>query len=270
MTDSDNVIPLTGYSARRMLDDLLSRRSRIRRTRGMPDYYEDELTKTHSLRLPIGHAGYELQYRRGGWRKLGDDDCDEQPVRFRQTHAWIVHRGCKVGAVEIMEIDAELVCPFAVFDALDAASGALAELAEALLSCWPDLPFEVTCYGPVLLLEHVWLEPGRCALDVGLAGVDALVAKLLPRCAIMVTRPFPTEYGGRVPDDAAPSNIGFRRRLNAMTRVAERRLGLQRLPLSAEDDEVFLWRPRPGVRIPAPAYHRDWRKGPLEDSANDA
>jgi hypothetical protein len=257
--DHEDIVRLTGLRAELRRDAILSRRTRIVRAGGLPEDCAGELKRKHPFHLALQIPGFQLHYRQGRWRRLEHGYKGEPPVRLRETHAWILRGRRKVGAMEFTEVDAELVFPFSLFDAMDRESGYLADVAEAVLSCWPDLPFQVTCYGPILLLDHVWFDRREGPTPALAASLDAMIALLLPRCALMVARPFPAEYGGRVPDDEAPSNVGFRRRLQAMVRLAERRFGFNRLPLPGDNDEVYLWRPRAGGQVPAPVYHFNWR-----------
>lgn len=269
--DGDKVVELRAIS-RDKLDNILSRRQRIRRRlRNVPQYYQAELRRRHPDRIDL-FDGFFLRVRRGRWRILDHGYREERFPRVRTIHAWLMKGRVRVGAIEIDEIDGELVGDWAFWEAMDAESSTFTELAEALLSCWPSLDHKITGYGWVFHLDHVWLARVKGAPAACLKGIEALVTAVQDDTAIIVTRLFPTEYGGRVPDDQAPSNVGLRRRLRAMERVASRALKLQRLPRPHDDDAVFYWRPLRAAYF-SPVYHENWRKSyeaePESSSAND-
>lgn len=73
---ADKIIPPEVWNNRWRREELLTRRRRIRRLRGMPEEFDGEVRRSpkypHRLEgvLP---DGYEAVYRRGTWRKLEVD-----------------------------------------------------------------------------------------------------------------------------------------------------------------------------------------------------
>lgn len=267
----DNIRSMTDHAASILRDEVLARRRRIRRAVELPQYLVAEVKRRHPVQIIVGVTGLSLRCRHGAWRRLEHGYLGEREPRIRTIHAWIMCGRRRLGSIELVELDAELVGSFALFDAMDAESGELMATAEALLSCWPDFETTIAGYGNVLILDHLWADSRRLRPRPLIQAIERLLSELIPTCSIVVGRPFPTEYGGRVPDDAALSNIGFNRRMASMIRAAERRLSLKPLPLSVEED-VFLWRPCAKIDLAPPAHHKNWRDELSEDpvAANDA
>jgi len=207
--------------------------------------------------------GYEVAYRRGGWRKLYTIQPDEpgaEPahVRLRDTFAWISQGGRRVGAVGLQEIEAFWVDPQAFGIAMDDESDRLCHLAEVLLSEWQDVDHEIFAYGPVLELREVWVEPRHSRPGIWKPVAHALIDRVLRNCALLICHCFPLEYSCLVPDDAQ-TRPAFERRRKAMMRAAAREFGLAPLP-GAPGKEGYVWRPRPGLEehIAEPQYDESW------------
>lgn len=119
----------------------------------------------HSLSLPDPAPGYQAKFGRGRWSCLDEFDEDEEGERYelrhRVTSARIEREGAVVGAIKLVEYDIPPIWASWFCEAMDGYSSATADLAHVLLTAWPDLAYDVACYGRVLELNRLWVEPGH-------------------------------------------------------------------------------------------------------------
>lgn len=263
---NDKVIPFEAWNDRWKRRELLTRRPRVRRLNQLPWDFDRETQARRRYPHSLGVLpGYQVSYRRGGWRKLETMQPDEPylegeefSVRIRETFAWIESGGRRVGAVSFQEIDAELVPSHFFWTAMDDESAYLSRVADVLASEWEYTEVDLFAYGPVLELREVWVEPRHQTQGIWKPVAKALIAKLLPKCSILFVHAYPLEYSGMVPENAA-TEPALRRRRDALVRVGEREFGLTKLP-GEPGDLGFLWRPRPGLEaiVDEPEFNPDW------------
>ncbi|MET3526194.1 hypothetical protein [Phenylobacterium koreense] len=262
----DNIIPMAVWNDRWKREDLLTTRPRIRRPTTVPDCFARELSqkRRYPYRLTGLPPGYEAIYRRGGWEKIDTPQIDEPGfedlyVRLRTTFAWVLEGDRKVAAVQLREIDAELVADWCFWEAMDAHSQDLTRWAEVILSLWPPLWIELFGYGPVLEIENVWVEPRHPRPGIWKPVAHALADRIMRKSSILTAHVFPEEYNGRVPRGAR-TEPAFDRRRDAMMRVCEREFGLKPMPHWGKDG--FMWRPRAGLEriVGKPEYRPNWEE----------
>lgn len=266
MSDTDNIIPMSVWNNRWKREDLLTRRSRLRRSDQLPGIFAEELREgrkyPHRLRGVLDDARYEVRYRRGNWWRLDTPTIDEPdfvnyPVRIRDTFIWILEGERRVGALTFREIDAELILPEHFWVAMDDFSDELARWAAVIRSLWEDCDWAIFGYGHVLELRNVWFEPRRNGGHLWKPVAKAMMERLQRQCSIIVAHAFPLEYNGRAPEGAA-TFPAFSRRQSAMVRAAGREFGL--MPMPGYEASGRLWRPKPGLEeiIEPPEYDASW------------
>jgi len=91
-----------------------------------------------------------------------------------------------IGGVKIVEYDIPLISIGWFWEAMDAHSSATHELSEVLLSAWSDFPFDVACYGSVLELNRLWVEPGQRTSGVWIPVVHELFRRVRRQTAIII------------------------------------------------------------------------------------
>lgn len=233
-------------------DDVLSRRTRIRRTAQIPDSLKHNLQA--GVRYPHSWVpappGYRVRFGRSRWQREGE-------VRARDVTAWLLHGRRRVGALEFAEFEIDPAASNEeVFMSMDPVSSESAALADLLTISWEDFGVEVAVYGSVLELRTVWTEL-RFKAGAGWLGVASEMVDDFWEggAALLVVHAFPLEYSGRIPPGAR-SNVGFDYRLGAMMRVCSRRFGLAPFPGQA-GKHGWMWRVRPGLEeaIPAPGTY---------------
>jgi hypothetical protein len=182
----------------------------------------------------------------------------EGPYRLRQrfTSARIERDGAVVGAVKIIEYDIPPIWTSWFWEGMDGYSHSASEVAQALLSAWPDFPFDVACYGNVLELNRLWVEP--TAAGTWIPVVDQLLRRVQRRTAIVIAKAYPLEYEGKLPD-GAPERPAFEQRRRAMLRLYGNRLDLHPLP-GRSGEQGWIWKPRPGLErlIDEPVFDESW------------
>lgn len=180
-----------GFERRRKV---LMHRRRIRRRARVPSYIRREVTRGFPFRLKTDLEGYEVHYRRSNWMPLHDDPYEEPWVRVRETFAWIIRQGERVGAVGLREFSAPCASADEFAVAMDNEDGELGGLASALVTAWPDL--NIVGFGPIIELTCVWVVPGHEKPKIWRPVVTALLRKLPPRYSILVAYALPLEYAG--------------------------------------------------------------------------
>jgi hypothetical protein len=221
---------------------------------------EDSVRLPHTLSHPI--VGYEVRFGRTGWKIL-EEWSEEGEVldrlRERQTNARIWLRDRLIGKILLREYDVPSIFNSWFWDAMDGHSHSAYELAEVVLSAWPDFTYDVAGYGSVLEINRVWIEPRHGRSGVWIPVVKELLSRVRRRTAIIVAKAYPLEYEGKLPSDA-PERAAFERRRRAMFRFYGRHLGLHPLPGRSGEDG-WIWRPRTGLEniIESPGFTENWR-----------
>lgn len=261
----DNVIPPAVWNDRWKREDLLVRRPRIRRDREMPTDLSRDLAVgyRYPYRLKCELAGYEVHYRRGRWHNINEgapaEDGYDTSSNVRETVAWIMDAGERVGAISFAEYDPPFAGEEDFCQCMDDESEHMGRLAEICCSTWEQFTLEVAGFGPVVELRSVWLKPRSVPAGTWRPALDALLRKLTAKSSILVVHAFPLEYEGRAaPGDA--SRLGFRRRQAAMVRWCERHLQLRRFP-GPPGEDGWLWRPRRRAarHLYEPGWNPNWR-----------
>lgn len=216
-----------------------------------------------SQALPDPAPGYQARFGRSRWHVLGDfseEDEDVSRLRHRFTSASIERNGEVIGGVKIVEYDIPLISIGWFWEAMDAHSSTTHELSEVLLSAWPDFPFDVACYGSVLELNRLWVEPGQRTSGVWIPVVHELFRRVRRQTATIIAKAYPLEYEGKLPD-GAPERSAFERRRRAMIRYYARHLGLRPLP-GPSGEEGWIWKSPERLEdiIEARVFDRNWRK----------
>lgn len=241
----------------------MSSQAKIRRLSGSVSLFGPaEPTVRLSQTLPDPAPGYRARFGRSRWYTL-DEFSEEEDVyrlRHRFTSASIERGGEVVGGVKIVEYDIPLISVGWFWEAMDSYSMATHELSEVLLSAWPDFPFDVACYGSLLELNRLWVEPGQPISGVWIPVVRELFRRVRRQTAIIIAKAYPLEYESRLPD-GAPERPAFEKRRNAMIRYYERHLGLRPLP-GASGEEGWIWKSPDRLEsiIDAPVFDQDWRE----------
>jgi len=242
----------------------LTSQIRIRRLPGSVSLFGPAAPEIRlSQALPDPALGYQARFGRSRWHVLDDfseEDEDVSRLRHRFTSASIERNGEVIGGVKIVEYDIPLISIGWFWEAMDAHSSATHELSEVLLSAWPDFPFDVACYGSVLELNRLWVEPGQRTSGVWIPVVHELFRRVRRQTAIIIAKAYPLEYEGKLPD-GAPERSAFERRRRAMTRYYQRHLGLRPLP-GPFGEEGWVWKSPERLEdiIEAPVFDRNWRK----------
>lgn len=237
-------------------DEVLMRRTRIRRPVAMSDGLKPDDRRPLNRVLANPPPGYQVPYRRQGWRHVG---WSATGVRRRLTLAHIVQDGRAVGAIKFAEYRlAAMLFDEEFYDALDSDSAEEEKLACAIVSAWDWACLEIGGYGDIIECREVWMEPGHVQPVAWSTVIHAMLRELFSSGAAFFVHAFPLEYDGRSPVHA-PSYVGFQRRQKAMIRMAERRFGLRSLP-GPFGEEGWMWAPAPRVAgyIDAPKYNEDW------------
>jgi len=254
---SDNVFPFDNGWWR--LDKVLTARRRLKRRYGAPDWLENEFAEGTAYPFTTGEVlpGCEIRFRRTGWRKVGYEQSllfekykDEEPenrphLKVRFTVGWLYVGGERLGCVRLEEYDLLNLYNAEFYDLMDEVDSETEELAVALLH-WPYVQMDVGDYGNVIHLSSVWQVPSLAKRRVGEIALLSFIMPKLEKASILILKAFPYEYAGRVPAGAKTA-IGFGRRRQAMMRMAERRLGVMRMPGDI-GEEGWMWRPSPRLK----------------------
>ena len=216
----------------------------------------------HSLRDPA--PGYKARFGRGRWSRLDEfdetEDGERYELRHRVTRACIEREGQVVGAMKLVEYDIPPIWASWLWEAMDGYSSATADLAHVLLRAWPDLGFDVACYGNVLELSRLWVEPGHSATGLWIPVAHDLLRRVEHQTAIVIAKAYPLEYEGKLPE-GAPERPAFERRRRAMIRYYGQHLALRPLP-GKSGEEGWLWRPRRRLEevIDEPIFDEGWMR----------
>jgi hypothetical protein len=253
MADTDNVVPFDArdWASRERREQRDARRRRIRRGPDLPeDLAHDVATGVrYPLRLKSPDPQFEIHYRRDRW----SDVTWQELVFTRTTVAWLVKGGERVGGIQFTEYRFDVpLSNNEVFDALDGLSDESARVGDLVTLMWKDFTEEV---GDIVELETVWASPRLRRPDLILHVTRQLLRHPLRRRELFVAHVFPLEYSHRV-WEGTPSNVGFERRLAALTRAAERHLELKPFPGPAAD-LGWMYRLNPCWEMPEPHLHEE-------------
>jgi hypothetical protein len=241
---TDNVIRLNPFELRERNDEVRSRRRRLRRVGRPPDDFQHDLAAgvRFPKEWPSPLPDITVRYRVDRWMDLDGHGT----VHFRQLTAWLLHRRRRVGAFRFSQYVFDHSPNDSVFWAMDGQSTESARLGDVLTMCWSDLTMDVGDYGSVVEFEKVWLVPGVLPPWAWLPIAEGMIDWFWKeRAALLIAHLFPLEYE-HVVGEFTPSRMGFERRLRAMRRAAQRKLGLQGFP-GKLGDFGWTWRIRPGL-----------------------
>jgi hypothetical protein len=164
---------------------------------------------------------------------------DESEVSYREAYCEITSKDDFVGFIEFVEIRMKWVDNEELFFELDAVSQAFADLATAICERWEDVFTEVGCFGPILVLDRVWVRPDYRNTSIWLRVANHLLDTIYDNRSFMILKPFPLEYEGKVEE---LNEFAFEARTQAMRRYYSRVLGAKPLGESGHSAK-WMWVP---------------------------
>tara|TARA_R110002167_G_scaffold27139_12_gene92643 strand:+ start:271 stop:1032 length:762 start_codon:yes stop_codon:yes gene_type:complete len=221
-------------------DELLMRRSRIRRADAMPKRLHTLDGKAPELAGEVGpyqlHARVDQRRRSVGWTGSG--------VMRRRNLFHVCEGSEPVAAIRCTEYWVWAMDADDLFFVLDADSHAEMVFGAALTENWESPGFDLGGYGPLLTVDSVWCARQKARERTFARVLDLLLSSVFEDCGAAFAHLFPFEYEGRAPDDR-PAHVGFRRRQDAMIRMARDLFGAQRL-LGEAGGAGWVWLPIEG------------------------
>ncbi len=204
----------------------------------MPRFAADErrLEQRYPLSCALSDFGLDLRYRLS--RPSFVAGADDAIIRL-ELFGWLKRGRQRVGAFELATYDPNGCSDNEEFiDLMDADTGYEADLSCVLSNCWRDIVMEVTAFGPILSFQSAWIS--QCVSQRGLlaAVLEAFIVRHFANFSILVLKPFPLEYEGRVDSSAKDRATDIRQK--AMIRYYSTTLGVDLLPGCREP---WMWRP---------------------------
>lgn len=234
---------------------------RIRRTSVPPQFIQ--LEENRSAKYPyrfdvsVNNMEFEARFRRGRPFRVDDARWDGNltgAMYIQEIYCWILCERKQVGAVLLhLWYSKKDLTNEEFFDEMDTFSYSSAQLAEAIIFNWEV--DDLLASGAIVEFHEAWVSPSIPEPGVWSAVFNTLIDQHIKReKAILILKAFPTEYEGNLPDGAIQTEFAFNRRMSAMMRYYERKLGVH--PLPGEYGQAgWMWKPL--LDIPPPTILSD-------------
>lgn len=112
------------------------------------------------------------------------------------------------------------------FYAMDSHSATTCELAEMILSYWPD-PSEFGDFGNLVEITQAWMQPDQSGRERLGTALGALLDRFFAARSLLILQAFPLEYSGKL---TMENEHRFRRRQLAMQRHYQAMVGVEPFP----------------------------------------
>lgn len=175
--------------------------------------------KTVDFSDTSGFVGRYLR-RKKEWLVIG------RHVSRQVVDCWLFADGKRVGFATLWEFK---VKPFLDDDDfwwfMDSISNTTMELAQHLITAWPEVNSTLGLFGSIILIEGLWVHPDYAKRSEWAGVIRHVLETELAGGAIWTLKAFPLED-----DLRAPLRPGWKRRRKALMRIYRRRLGVRPFP----------------------------------------
>lgn len=202
------------------------KKPRIRRSdtppSGMGDPFPSHLKSLREidLRASIGFLGRYRKYPRAWLAEVPDS------IYKRHIYCWLFSGDEAVGTFELIDFDdgGGWVEDDDFWQLMDSHSNSTMELAEAVTKAWPEIMSSLLPYGPIILIDRLWVKPGSARRSEWAAILRRLIEVEFKFYSVITLKAFPLEFEG------AGKQRLFARRRRALMRLYSRELGMRPFP----------------------------------------